>query len=143
VVGQLAHGRQPESLPVPEDQAGPPHHQHHPGPGQAGPGPPAVGIPRVGGQGGPLGPADQAALAREVALARRIPGVVRASEVALSPDGRAAEIAVSARIAEASPSAGRGLVDALEGTFGKVRAPSGLRSERKRTTCLTASHPQP
>jgi RND superfamily putative drug exporter len=76
--------------------------------------------------GGPLGPADQAALAREVALARRIPGVVRASEVALSPDGRAAEIAVSARIAEASPSAGRGLVDALEGTFGKVRAPSGL-----------------
>ena len=78
--------------------------------------------------GGPLTAADNAAISREVALLKAVPGVKAVHEVGISPDGKAAEIEVLAGggLAGGGGSAAKPLVDNLRATFPKAAAPGGL-----------------
>ena len=75
---------------------------------------------------GPLTAGDQAAIAREVALARRVPRVVSVRELAISAVGRAAQVVISATLPQSNQQAARQLVAGIEATFGSARPPSGL-----------------
>ncbi len=76
---------------------------------------------------GPLDRADLAALAREAAAARAVPRVVSSRLLGTSPDGRAAEIVVIARVNYADVSAQKKVVDGLQETFSRAAAPPGLQ----------------
>ncbi|MHB1504413.1 MAG: MMPL family transporter [Acidimicrobiales bacterium] len=76
---------------------------------------------------GPLGPADQAAIAREVTAVHRIPGVVAVHLLGVAPDGHAAEVDVGAKVAPTSVNHAKVLVDRLQATFASVGAPPGLQ----------------
>ena len=69
--------------------------------------------------GGPLTAADNAAISREVALLKAVPGVKAVHEVGISPDGKAAEIEVLAggRLAGGGGSAAKPLVDNLRAAW--------------------------
>ncbi len=71
--------------------------------------------------------ADQQAIAREAAAARRVPKVVRVRGLGLSPGGRAAQILVEARIGFSDIASQKTLVDRLQATFAKIGAPRGLQ----------------
>jgi RND superfamily putative drug exporter len=76
---------------------------------------------------GRLTAVDQAALAREVVAAERVPRIVFAKEIAVSRDGKAAEMIVEARVNEADVVAQKVVVDDLEATFSTVAAPKALQ----------------
>ena len=76
--------------------------------------------------GGPLDPADTAAVAREIAAARRLPEVVSVREAGVAPDGRAVEILVTAAFGQSSIAHGKNLVDGLQATLASAGAPPGL-----------------
>ncbi len=75
---------------------------------------------------GPLTAGDQAAIAREVALAERVPQVVSVRELAISPDGRAAQVVISATLSQSNQEAAKQLVASIQATLGSARPPSGL-----------------
>ncbi len=76
---------------------------------------------------GPLTAADQAALTREVTAARQVSRVISAKELAVSRDGRAAELVVLVRVNQFDVAAQKTVVDALQSTFSRVGAPPALQ----------------
>ncbi len=76
---------------------------------------------------GQLSLADQAALAREVAAARRVPRVLTARVVGISPDGQAAQILVRTRVNQADIATQKTIVANLARTFATVHSPPGLQ----------------
>ncbi|MHB1510423.1 MAG: MMPL family transporter [Acidimicrobiales bacterium] len=82
----------------------------------------AVGLDRSG----PLTSADQAALAREVVVARHVPRVISARELAVSHDGRAAELVIDVQVNQADITAQTTVIDNLQATFAKIAAPPSL-----------------
>ena len=74
----------------------------------------------------PLSLADEAALAREVIAARRVPLVRMVRYLGLSPNRHAAEILVSARVSANDIADEKTLITALEATFAAVQPPAGL-----------------
>ncbi|HLI14848.1 MAG TPA: MMPL family transporter [Acidimicrobiales bacterium] len=77
-------------------------------------------------RGARLGVADAAALAREVVAARRLPEVVAARALGVSPDGHAAQLFVNAHINQVDISGEKRLIDGLERTFRAIHPPPGL-----------------
>src|SRR5579875_2359146 len=71
--------------------------------------------------------ADLAALARETALAARVPRVASAQLLGLSADGEAAQIQVRAHLSASDVSRDRTVVDDLKRTFSRAAAPAGLQ----------------
>jgi RND superfamily putative drug exporter len=76
---------------------------------------------------GPLTAGDQAALAREVTAARQVALVLSAKQVAVSRDGRAAELIVEVHVNQADVTAQKTVVDGLQSTFSKIGAPAALQ----------------
>ncbi len=81
-----------------------------------------VGLDRSG----LLTPADEAALAREVAAARQVPQVISARALAVSHDGRAAELVVDVHVNQANITLQTKVIDNLQATFAKIAAPPSL-----------------
>ncbi len=77
--------------------------------------------------GSPLTAADQAAIGRLARAARRVPGAVEVRTLALSGDGRAAELEVRAHVDAFSDTASKTLVQHLRAAFASARAPNGLQ----------------
>jgi RND superfamily putative drug exporter len=75
---------------------------------------------------GPLTAADQAALTREVTVARRVPRVLSAKEVAISHDGRVAQLVVDVQVNQFDITTQKTVVDDLQATFPKAAAPKTL-----------------
>jgi RND superfamily putative drug exporter len=75
---------------------------------------------------GPLTVADQAALTREVTVARHVPRVLSAKEVAISHDGRVAELVVDVLVNQYDITTQKTVTDDLQATFSKVAAPKAL-----------------
>ena len=87
-------------------------------------------------KGGPLTPADLAAVAREARLAEQVSGVVSARHLkglaasgagSVSPDGRAVQFALVVDHGSKDVAALRRVVNALEATFTQAGAPAGLQ----------------
>jgi RND superfamily putative drug exporter len=70
---------------------------------------------------------DQAALGREVLAARRVPLILSAKEVAVSRDGRAAELIVEAHVNQADVNGEKSVINDLQATFSTVAAPKALQ----------------
>ncbi|HLG66964.1 MAG TPA: MMPL family transporter [Acidimicrobiales bacterium] len=76
---------------------------------------------------GTLTAADQAAIAHQVAVLRRVPRVVRVVEAAVSPSDAAAEVAVTASVSASDIRAQKTLVDDVSAALARGGAPPGLR----------------
>jgi RND superfamily putative drug exporter len=74
----------------------------------------------------PLGPADQAALGRELVAAKKVPLVRMARFVGISPNRHAAELLVSAHVNANDIAGEKTLIADLETSFASIHAPSGL-----------------
>ncbi|MGP8163568.1 MAG: MMPL family transporter [Acidimicrobiales bacterium] len=74
----------------------------------------------------PLGPADEAALTREVAAAKRVPLVRLVRFVGISPNRHAAELLVSAHVNENDIAGEKTLIGNLATSFTAVHPPAGL-----------------
>ena len=77
-------------------------------------------------QAGPLTAGDQAAIARELVLVEHLPTVVAVRDAGPAPDGRAAQVVVSAAISQSNQGAAKQLVDAVQATFTQAEMPAGL-----------------
>lgn len=69
---------------------------------------------------------DQAALAKIVTAARKVPTVIAAKEIAVAPDARAAQIRVISTATPYQQGADKALISNLESAVSSVRAPPGL-----------------
>jgi RND superfamily putative drug exporter len=76
--------------------------------------------------GRPLTSADQAAIAREVALAKAVPKVTKVQVAKVSPNDQAAEILVDAKVAPSDVQDQRSVVDDLQATFARAGPTDGL-----------------
>lgn len=76
---------------------------------------------------GRLAPADIAAITREANLARRIPAVTSVRPAAVSPDGRAAQLAVTVSKEQTDAAGLRPVVSDLAATFSSAGPPPGLQ----------------
>lgn len=75
----------------------------------------------------PLNDADDAAIARQVELARKVEHVRSASLLGLSADGQAAQVRVRAAVAIGDIPTQKKIVDGLQATFARAQAPPGLQ----------------
>lgn len=73
-----------------------------------------------------LGPADAAAITREVIAAKKVPLVRTVRFIGVSPNRRAAELLVSAHVNENDITDEKTLIDHLETSFSAVHPPAGL-----------------
>jgi RND superfamily putative drug exporter len=71
--------------------------------------------------------ADQAAVTRIVAAARKAPLVSAAREVAASADGQAVQVLVRAHVSATDITGQKTVIDGLEGVLAKAQAPAGLQ----------------
>ena len=76
---------------------------------------------------GRLTSADTAAITREANLARRVPTVTSVRPTAVSPDGRAVQLAVTVSKEQTDVAGLRPVVSDLEATFPSAGAPAGLQ----------------
>ncbi|MHB8393439.1 MAG: MMPL family transporter, partial [Candidatus Dormibacteria bacterium] len=77
-------------------------------------------------QAGPLTSTDQAAIAREAALAGRLPHVVAVRDLGAAPGSHAAQVVISATISQSNQEAAKQLASSVQTTFAEAGAPPGL-----------------
>ena len=81
----------------------------------------------VASRPGKLTPADLAAIQREAAAVRKVPGVLGLGGVEVSSDGQAVELRVRVNAARNDIASDKTIVDDLENTFTSAGAPAGLQ----------------
>jgi putative drug exporter of the RND superfamily len=87
-----------------------------------------VSVDIVASRGGaPITRADEEALAREAAAAKRVQNVALVRFLGLSPGGQAAQILVEAHVSFSDLPSQKTLIDDLQATFAHIGAPPGLQ----------------